>query len=259
VGSGGGPAPTSHQKDIRVLRPAPVNYFRGGSRFNCGPGNDYNAVRLAIGGTKNGAGVGSWGRNSSVTYTHNGTAVVIPPLGIADNFGATFDTTKWSNSTGTVSTVSGRLRASCTSGYSTAISGNVVNFTAPGGLTVGIPTLPEVGTGGTQASFDVKLGSNSAGFVIQGAPRTLQMHCTGLSNTTIVYDAAAHAYLRLRYSDGSIVWETSQDALTWTVRATGLAPPFLTQSLLRASLGSGYYRYGAETSPGYAEFENFNL
>src|SRR5664280_2213110 len=49
TGAGEGPAPSSHQKGIRVLRPAVINYFRGGSRLNPHPviGN-HRGVYLAF-------------------------------------------------------------------------------------------------------------------------------------------------------------------------------------------------------------------
>jgi hypothetical protein len=84
------------------------------------------------------------------------------------------------------------------------------------------------------------------------------MNITGGPQVSVTYSAVNHVWFRFRIDIGFLLWETSPDKLTWTILRTYGVPSWMTQgNLVFVALNSGYY--GAETSPGYAEFDNFNL
>jgi hypothetical protein len=76
-------------------------------------------------------------------------------------------------------------------------------------------------TAGTRlvVSLDVVAGSLSFG---------AQVDYFDASATTLTYDAAAHAWWRIRTSSSNTLWQTSPDGVTWTTRRTLATPTWVT-------------------------------
>src|SRR5690606_37967770 len=71
------------------------------------------------------------------------------------------------------------------------------------------------------------------------------------------YDPTEHRWLQLREQHDTLFWETSRDGHNWVVfaAAPSASIPYLRNG--RVALRAGYY--GAETNPGLARFDNWNL
>lgn len=183
-------------------------------------------------------------------------AVWSGPAKITDDFSGTL--AKWNGSTYGVDIVSGRLRIPCSNSYpQAAIAASPGQDLTAYPLSVQMPTTPAAGTGTTQTHFNLSNGSNGVHFNLNGAPLNFSMGGSGLATSWLTYSATAHQWLRFRLSGGNLLWETSPDDATWTVRKTVTAPSWITSAPVGVTLDSSYY--GTETTPGYAEFDNFNL
>jgi len=177
-----------------------------------------------------------------------------PPF--TDNFSSSFNYGNWSgNSFGSLVDVAGRLRMTTTGSYASAKTQANYDLTLYP-VSVQIPTIPAPGNGSTQTFLQITGGSSSADFLIQGNPSVLFMQITGASDTSVPYNSTSHQWMRLRLLNGNLLWETSADDTSWTVQRSYAAPAWVMSSLV-VSLNTGYW--GSETSPGYAEFDNFDL
>jgi len=91
------------------------------------------------------------------------------------------------------------------------------------------------------------------------AELTFKYWLTGNSHVlaTIPYDAALHAWWRLRESGGAVYWETSADGKVFTSHATLMPPPFpVTELQLSLTTGAG----ASMTPPaGGGHFDDLNL
>jgi hypothetical protein len=76
----------------------------------------------------------------------------------------------------------------------------------------------------------------------------------GIVVREIVYDPAAHRWLRIRELGDTVYWETAPDGDTWTIVAT--APRVLTVTNLYVKFG--VFNFQPAPSPGMAIFDNFN-
>lgn len=187
-----------------------------------------------------------------------------PTPAISDNFNAaSFDTAKWSNVTN-ASHVSGRLRVTpVAEGVGQPATAAVNNLTqAP--IWVELPTLP---VADPQHSVQFMLFSsdyaNSASITVGGSPRSIYSFATGGDAGGFMvaagsYNATTHRWLRFVISAGNLLYQTSADGITWTTQRTVTAPAWMTAAPVRASLQA---KLGTSTnpSPGYAEFDNFNI
>ena len=72
---------------------------------------------------------------------------------------------------------------------------------------------------------------------------------------SLAFDPVQHRYWQLREASGTIVWETSADAASWTSR--GQAPTPFDVSSVEVVLSSGTYL--AIASPGVATYGHFDL
>lgn len=73
--------------------------------------------------------------------------------------------------------------------------------------------------------------------------------------TSFAFNLTTHKYWRIRESSGTIYWDTSTDGLNWTNRASNA--PAITWTNANVNMQANCYK--AETNPGTAIFDNFNL
>jgi PKD repeat protein len=206
----------------------------------------------------------SWAAKPLKSWTGSAWRVIgsnVVPYPFTDDFSTALNTTtKWlaSNTTAGATTVGGRLRVTCDSSYEQAGSDFKFDLTQYP-VYVQIPTIPAPGAGTTQTQFILQgTTGSSVNFQLQSNPTVISMNITGGPQVSVTYSAVNHVWFRFRIDIGFLLWETSPDKLTWTILRTYGVPSWMTQgNLVFVALNSGYY--GAETSPGYAEFDNFNL
>ena len=140
---------------------------------------------------------------------------------------STLNTALWTAG-GTAAIVSNRLRMTGHFTYADMVT-SVAKYTLAGRrAAVKLVTLPTSGSGEallrltTDANNWLSIGKSGANLLMRNRVAGAN------SDTTIVFDAVNHAWVRIRESvAGTIVWETSPDGAVWTVRrtvSTGLAP-----------------------------------
>lgn len=191
------------------------------------------------------------------TYSDQPPAPPQPP--VIDTFdGPTVDGTKWPAAAGTTSIVAGRLRVVTTASFPGRSTGTVLDLNSYP-VWVEIPTLPNIGNGGTKVRFLLENGANAIFMAIENNPRIIWTQGTGITSAlgTGSYSATNHRWLRFRISGANLLFEASPDGLTWTTLRTVAAPAWLTSGLVRATLQT--YFTGTEPAPGFAEFDNFNV
>lgn len=108
--------------------------------------------------------------------------------------------------------------------------------------------LAQAGAAGNRVQWWYECGSLSAMYAINGTETTL---------ASLPYSAAAHAFLRIRESAGTVFWETSADGTTWVARAQTAAITFALTSL-NVRFYSETFATGSP-SPGKARFVNLNV
>ncbi|MEV8399227.1 hypothetical protein [Streptomyces niveus] len=119
-------------------------------------------------------------------------------------------------------------------------------------------------TGGTNTNFSgIVLGPADNGTFI----RTKYTMATGnltfencvsyfdATPTTLAYDPVAHRWWRFREAAGTLYWETSPNAASWTVRRSVTTPQWLKFGTLRTNF-EGYADTGTTAAPG--EIDNVN-
>ncbi|MGW1261190.1 hypothetical protein ACWD7Y_04415 [Streptomyces drozdowiczii] len=82
-------------------------------------------------------------------------------------------------------------------------------------------------------------------------------NCVGYEDatpTTLAYNPVAHRWWRFREAAGTLYWETSTDAATWTVQRSMATPQWLRFGTLRTNFEG--YSQSSSTSP--AEVDNVN-
>lgn len=188
--------------------------------------------------------------------------VTAPPM--TDDFAGTFSTVKWPGSSGSTVNTAGRLRITTTTSFPQAASGFIFNLNQYP-IWVEVPTLPNVGNGGTKVRvlledaafnsvyFTIERSGAAWAFFIWGSPTLTAVS----GSATPAYDSTNHRWLRFRIAGANLVFEASPNNSTWTALRTVVAPTWLTTGLVRATLQS--YYTGTEPTPGFAEFDNFNL
>jgi hypothetical protein len=73
--------------------------------------------------------------------------------------------------------------------------------------------------------------------------------------TTLAYDPGEHRYLRIGESAGTLVWSTSPDGQTWTVRRSTTSPAWVADADLEIQL----IAHRDSGTPDVAEFDDFNV
>ena len=169
---------------------------------------------------------------------------------LRDDFssGALDTTQRWSGSYGDVSVVSGQARVVTSVNYPALSTDSTWDMTGSAVFAkMDLPAQP--GNGSIESFFEFisSTPDNKVSF-FQSGSTDLSMRLTqnGNSTTTSVpYDPVAMAYLRLREAQGTLYWDTSPDALSWTQR--GSQAHSITSALSAGSVQfvSGYW--GDET------------
>lgn len=159
------------------------------------------------------------------------------------------------------SIVGGRARINLTTGYPNIDTAKSYKLT--GGSVFGrfyMPTGVDA-TAANDASLMLLVTSQTAGSRLAVAllPKTNQIRFAfetnywDNTNTTITYDATAHAWIRIRESGGTTYMETSPDGSTWTVRKSATTPTWATAN--SSVQLTGY----ASVNGGYGEVDSVNI
>lgn len=171
------------------------------------------------------------------------------------------DTVKWSGSYGAVVEAGGRARVPCTtdfSGYASA-----PQYTLTGSMVACRVHPPVTGGAAAEALAEVFVitptGGTDAGFSLNTV--TGQLSCLSRvgyfdpAPVTLAYSATTHAWLRLREESGSLYWDTSPDARTWTTRRTIASPVWAADADLAVVLAA----HRDSGTGDFAEFDSFNI
>jgi hypothetical protein len=181
---------------------------------------------------------------------------------LEDGFTAALDLTKWPNSYGDPSTVGGRGRIPCTVGgfaglhsaatYTLAGSHFLLRAYPPAAngavSTAALSVLVLTGTGGTDAGFIIDTAQGAMGLYLR------EGYADGGALFPL-YDPVAHAWLRLRETGGTLLWEASPDSSNWTVLRTAPSPAWAADATLSLLLESTRTDGGNS----FAEVDNVNL
>lgn len=74
---------------------------------------------------------------------------------------------------------------------------------------------------------------------------------------SVAFSYTTHRYIRLRETGGTVYWETSPDAITWTTRATLATPTFVSSNDLYLYLEGSCYEN--VTNAGTCAFDDLNI
>ncbi len=187
---------------------------------------------------------------------------------LTDNFDDnSIDTGKWTTGTesgtgGTLSETGGQLQVvlpvappGSIKGFSFIQSLNTYDCTSSG-VTVAFPTRTSLAVE-AQQGIQVRLDANNIiGFKVFGS----SLECTYIiagsaSSVTTARDDRVQRWFRIRESTGTIYWETSFDASTWTIQYSAAASFSLTSTYLRLYAGTS----SGISNPGIATFDNLNV
>ncbi len=185
---------------------------------------------------------------------------------VADGFATATRGPLWGssyvNNGATTSQVSSRLRVTLAANQSAAAyaayaTDRLYDLTASR-VVVNLPQMVNTASH-AQAYFKVGKadgGTNLAWFEQENGTLYLRTRTAGVTSapTTLSYSATQHRYWQFREAAGRLLFETSADGVTFTVRRDVAAPFDLT--LVQVELGAGTYQ--AEASPGFAEFDDVN-
>ncbi|MEV5264824.1 hypothetical protein [Streptomyces werraensis] len=124
-----------------------------------------------------------------------------------------------------------------------------------------VTTLPTGGAGTYFAAIVLGPVDNGTFVRFRYLPATNTLTCDNCVNyydptpTTLTFDPVAHRWWRFREAAGTLYWETSPDAMTWTVRRTMATTQWLKFGTLRVNF-EGYADEGSTPTP--AEVDNIN-
>lgn len=175
----------------------------------------------------------------------------------------TIDAGLWPGSYGTgLAEAGGRARVPCTTDFAAFVSASA--YTLAGSSVYARMYPPAAGGAATEAYAQVMVeaptAGTEAGFTVNAVAGT--MRCSANVDywddaaTVLTYDPAAHAYVRLRETGGSLYWETSPDASTWTIRRTLATPAWITAGTTLPLVLSAHRDSGTAD---VAEFDNVNV
>jgi len=167
----------------------------------------------------------------------------------------------WPGSYGDVAETGGRARVPCTTGYAAYVSAG--SYTLAGAQVACRVYGPAAGGATAEALAEVLVlsstGGTDAGFSLNAASGLLRLISrvgyTDPGQVDLAYDPTAHAWVRLRESDGTLAWDTSPDGRTWTTRRTTASPAWVSGTTLTAILAG--HRDGGTGD--YCEFDSFNI
>lgn len=181
---------------------------------------------------------------------------------LADNFNDnTVDTAKWPASFGTYSETGARARVDCDTGFSAYASATLYTLeesvarcrlfppAAAGAATEAwAQMLVTSAAPGTDAVMEVNAATGNLAMLLRAG-------FIDSSPILLPYDPVAHAWVRIRETGGSLLWDTSPDGVTWTTRRTATAPAWVSATDLQVQLLS--HRDSGVAN--FAEFDNFNV
>jgi len=186
----------------------------------------------------------------------------VPGFGmLSDRFDdGVLDPALWSQSYGDPVEQGGRLRVPCTTGYAGARTASVYTLSW---AQVSARVYPPAAGGGTTAACSLlvlsDVGGRDAGFLVDRAQGAMGLYLReGYADDGAAfpaYDAAAHAWLRLRADAATLHWEASPDGRAWTVLRTDTAPSWAAHDDL-SLLFEAHRDAGAAD---YAELSHLNI
>lgn len=183
-----------------------------------------------------------------------------PLAQLADSFDDNrVNTALWPGNSGGATEVNGLARVPAAAGV-TAAYASARQYTFTGSWsTVHLVTVPSP-TGATTATatfmVNAVTSATRAGFLVNSVAGTISCRSetgfTDASAVTLTYSPTSHAWLRIRESAGSVIWETSPDGYTWTVRRTAATPAWVGADQVLLSLT-------ATRNAGATDFAEFDL
>lgn len=178
----------------------------------------------------------------------------------------TVDTVKWpsnynTGAGGLPTETGGRARVACDTGFSAFTSDNTYTLADSHAWVETYP--PTAGGAATEAWAQLLITSSTSGtdviFEVNAVTGDLTMAVrTGFFDpgaTTLTYDPVAHRWLRISEAGGTLVWSTSPDGLTWTVRRSTTSPAWVSDTDLEIQL----ITHRDSGIADFAEFDNFNI
>jgi hypothetical protein len=171
------------------------------------------------------------------------------------------DPVLWAGSYGDIVEAGGRARVPCTTAFSAYQS--AAAYTLAGSQVACRVYPPAAGGAAVEALAELlvitSVGGVDGGFSLNAATGQLKLISrvgyADAAEVVLTYDPAAHAWLRLREASGALLWETSPDGGTWTVRRTAPSPAWTAEANLSVIL-AGHRDSGSND---FCEFDNFNL
>jgi hypothetical protein len=186
----------------------------------------------------------------------------MPLLATLEDDFTTFDTGKWPNSYGDSTAVGGRGRIPCNvGGFSGLRSATTYTLAGSHFLVRAYPPAANgaVATAALSVLVLSSTGGTDAGFIIDTAQGAMGLYSrVGYADGGALfpaYDPVAHAWLRLRETAGTLLWEASPDSSTWTVLRSTASPGWLSDTDLSLLLESTR----ADGGNNFAEIDNINL
>lgn len=147
----------------------------------------------------------------------------------------TLDLTLWSGSYGDPTESAGQAHIPCGTGYAGLKSAAAYTLASS---SVAVRLTAADATGATSAAASVLVlsstGGTDAGFIVDPAQNALGLWLReGYADPGALfpaYDPDAHAWLRLRETAGSLLWEASSDGRTWSTLRTASTPAWTADS-----------------------------
>lgn len=181
---------------------------------------------------------------------------------LVDNFDDnTVDTGLWVNNFGTYSETGGRARVSCDTGYNAYSSALTYTLAESSVYLRAYP--PAAGGATTEAWAQILIksdvGGTDLGFELRALTGELVMFSrTGYFDAgavAITYSATDHLWLRVRETGGTVYWDTSPDATTWTNRRSLASPAWVSAADLEFQL----IAHRSDGTNDFAEFDSLNV
>ncbi len=175
---------------------------------------------------------------------------------LTDDF-ATESTAKWSGFGSSIYVSNGQLTLEPTNEYPTLYSQVAYDLT-DSSITIELVQAPSQGNGSIEAGVAAQVSiGNSVSFLVTGAVLLMRESVAGANNDTqVTYDSLQHRWLRIREAAGTVYWETSSDATSWTLQRSKVSGLGSLQSIA-VVMYAGYW--DDEPSPGVVIVDNVNL
>lgn len=175
-----------------------------------------------------------------------------------------YDETKWYTGEGTWYVDNGALRCNATSDYAYIISFEEWDLTESH-MDIELVRNTNLGTGypgNVTTEYGAKVDNvNYVKFIISGGDyqQIILRDCVDgvKSDSTMTYIKERHRYFRIAEHDGSVLWQTSANGITWDTAKKKVVQMDLTN--INVLMTCGYWDAESETDPGYVLLDNFNL